>query len=133
VARVHGGTARRAVTFHPTRNSMTDISALKRDIIFQANLRGFEFVFHSTWGLFCPREIDDGTRLLLDVIDVGNGDTCLDLGCGYGPIGLTMARLSATGTTVMVDKDFVAVEYAKKNTELNQLKNCEILGIPNSC
>ena len=71
-----------------------DTSALKRDIVFPATLRGFEFTFASTWGLFCPREIDAGTRLLIENLDVRPGDTCLDLGCGYGAVGLTMARLS---------------------------------------
>ena len=45
----------------------------------------------STWGLFSPREVAAGTRLLLDCLEVGEADRCLDLGCGYGPIGLAMA------------------------------------------
>lgn len=102
------------------------LQRLKEDIVFRANLRGFDLIFHSTWGLFSPREIDAGTRLLLENIEVKEADVCLDLGCGYGAIGITMAKLASNGKVYMVDKDFVAVEYAKKNYRLNKLRNCEV-------
>lgn len=41
------------------------LDQLRRDIVFETQLVGRPFVFHSTWGLFSPREIDEGTRLLL--------------------------------------------------------------------
>ena len=46
--------------------------------------------------------------------------------CGYGPLGLTLARLAPDGTSVLIDKDFVAVEYSKKNAQINNIKNVEI-------
>jgi 16S rRNA G1207 methylase RsmC len=104
-----------------------DIKALKRDNVLEVRLRGSNFVFHTTWGLFSPREIDEGARLLIEHMEVNAGDACLDLGCGYGPIGLAMARLSGTGAVYLVDKDFVAVEYARRNAELNHISNCEAL------
>ena len=79
--------------------------------------------FHTTWGLFSPRAIDDGSRLLLDHLELAPGDTCLDLGCGYGVLGLCMAKLAPQGHTLMIDKDFVAVDYAEKNRLLNGIKN----------
>ena len=82
---------------------MPDLANLKQDIVFAENVRGHRLVFHSTWGLFSPRGIDDGTRALLDRMEVNEGDDCLDLECGYGPIGLTMARLSKTGTVYMAE------------------------------
>ena len=116
--------------YHPILERMAstmNLKKLKRDTVFNAQLRGFDFVFHTTWGLFCPTSIDKGTSLLIDQLDVDGGDTCLDLGCGYGPIGLAMARLSNSGKIYMVDKDFVAVEHAQKNVENNGLQNCEVL------
>ncbi len=104
-----------------------DLDALKRDIVFDANLRGIDYSFSSTWGLFSPRSIDPGTRLLINHLDVSAGDTCLDLGCGYGAIGLVMARLSGTGCVYLVDKDFVAVEHAINNAEGNGVQNCEAI------
>lgn len=98
----------------------------KRDIVFQKNLRGFNFTFHSTWGLFSPKEVDEGTELLINNVEVKPQDTSLDLGCGYGAIGLTIARLSPSGSVHLVDKDYVAVDFAKKNAIVNNISNCEV-------
>ena len=102
------------------------LDALRKDIVFSETLCGHKLTFHSTWGLFSPREIDEGTRLLLDRIEVEESDDCLDLGCGYGPIGLTLAKLANKGQTTLVDKDFVAIEYAQKNAQLNHIDNVDI-------
>ena len=106
---------------------MSDLEKLRQDIVFDETLRGFPLKFHSTWGVFSPREIDAGSRLLLEYVEVAADDHCLDLGCGYGPIGLTLARLAPQGHTTLVDKDFVAVEYSRKNAQLNGIANTEAL------
>lgn len=87
--------------------------------------RGLEF--YTTWGLFSPRAIDDGSRLLLDYLELETGDDCLDLGCGYGVLGLQMAKLAVDGHTLMVDKDFVAVDYAERNRRHNGIENASCL------
>lgn len=99
---------------------------LRKDISFEDNLMGHRLVFNTTWGLFSPKGIDNGTRLLLDYLDVKQDAQALDLGCGYGPIGLTIAKCAPQGFCTMVDKDFVAIEYAKKNAQLNQIGNVNI-------
>src|SRR6266404_1320700 len=99
------------------------ISQLKQDIVFTATLAGHTLVFHTTWGLFSPKAIDEGTDLLTHHLEIKPGAAVLDLGCGYGPLGLAAAKLAPSGTVDMVDKDFVAVDYANKNAELNQLSN----------
>jgi len=99
---------------------------LRDDIELRVELRGQSLRLHSTWGLFSPREIDSGTRLLLDYVEVAGDADCLDLGCGYGALGLTLARLAPNGRTLLVDKDFVAVEYARANAERNHIANAEV-------
>jgi 16S rRNA (guanine1207-N2)-methyltransferase len=106
--------------------SPTDVDVLRRGILFSEQLRGRTLTFHSTWGLFNPRHVDEGSRLLIDRIEVEPGDTCLDLGCGYGPIGLTLAGLCAPGEAHLVDKDFVAVEHARRNAQANHLDNVRV-------
>ncbi len=101
-----------------------DTESLKQDIVFDARLRGRAFVLHSTWGLFSPRRIDDGTAMLIEKMEINPADRVLDLGCGYGPIGLAAAASCPRGQVHMVDKDFVAVEYARGNAERNGLDNC---------
>jgi 16S rRNA (guanine1207-N2)-methyltransferase len=77
----------------------------------------------TTWGLFSPKSIDEGTELLARYIEVEPTDNCLDLGCGYGPLGLMLAKAAPQGITHLVDKDFVAVNYSAKNAEANSLSN----------
>ena len=99
---------------------------LRDDIVFSASLRNQSLVFHSTWGLFSPEKIDEGTRLLIDHVSVRESDTILDFGCGYGAIGIAMAKLAPSGIVHMVDNNFVAIEYTEKNIEGNGLKNCQV-------
>nr|WP_243755283.1 methyltransferase [Thiomicrorhabdus sp. 6S3-12] len=81
--------------------------------------------FATTWGIFSPREIDSGTDLLLRYLEIKEDEVALDIGCGYGPIGLAIAASAPQGEVHMVDKDFVAVEYANKNAELNHLSHAK--------
>ncbi|AHF02483.1 methyltransferase [Marichromatium purpuratum 984] len=99
------------------------LAGLRRDIVFTAEPGGVPLTFHTTWGLFSPREIDEGTRLLLQYVEVAPDADCLDIGCGYGPLGLSLAARAPQGQTLMVDKDFVAVDYANANAERNGLGN----------
>lgn len=99
------------------------IQSWRQDLRINTNLRDQPYVFCSTWGLFSPREIDAGTQLLIDRIDIQVTDNCLDLGCGYGPLGVVLAREAKEGKTLLLDKDFVAVDYSNKNLELNGCKN----------
>ena len=103
-----------------------DIRSLRKDIIFEAKLKGHNFVFHSTWGLFSPKEIDKGSLMLINQVDIKPTDFTLEMGCGYGPIGLVIAKMSPQGKVHMLDKDFVAVDFAKKNAQLNGIQNCDI-------
>lgn len=103
-----------------------DIRQLKEDIYFKADLRGHSMKFLTTWGLFSPKQIDNGSYMLIDLVPVRPTDKVLDLGCGYGPIGLALAKEAKKGSVHMVDKDFVAIKYAKNNARLNKLHNTDI-------
>ena len=103
--------------------STEKLNKLRQDIVFGTQLGDETFTFHTTWGIFSPREIDEGTRLLVDRLEIAPGADCLDLGCGYGPIGLFMARRAPQGQTLMVDKDFMAVEYSNANAKHNGITN----------
>ena len=98
-----------------------------REVEFRTELRGMPLTFSATWGLFSPKAIDAGTQLLIEHLDIQENDTCLDLGCGYGAIGITLAKCEQTATVYMADKDFVAVDYTRKNVQQNQLQNCHVL------
>ena len=104
---------------------MATIEQLKQDLHIQANLAGKDLKFATTWGIFSPREIDSGTELFLKYLDIKEDEVALDIGCGYGPIGLAIAANASKGQVHMVDKDFVAVDYSNKNAKLNNLANAQ--------
>lgn len=107
--------------------SKSELDKLRQDIVVQSNMRDIPLILHSTWGIFSPREIDEGTELLLKYIELKETDDCLDLGCGYGPIGLTLAKLAPQGHTTLVDRDFVAIQYTQDNIKRNNITNAEAL------
>lgn len=96
---------------------------IRQDLLISHN--GLEY--QTTWGLFSPRAIDEGSRMLLDYLEINSGDDCLDLGCGYGVLGLSMARAAPEGHSLLVDKDFVAVDYSEKNRLRNRIENASCL------
>ncbi|WMS86866.1 class I SAM-dependent methyltransferase [Pleionea litopenaei] len=100
---------------------------LRQPIQFDTQLRGFPFRFQSTWGVFSPREVDEGSRLMLDYIDIKEDADCFDLGCGYGVLGITLAKLAPKGQVIMADKDFVAVNFANQNVKLNGINNAKAI------
>ncbi len=101
-----------------------DLIKLKQNLIINTKLLGFNLRLQSTWGIFSPKDIDEGTRLLLNYIDINSTDICLDLGCGYGPIGLSIAKIA--NSVDMVDKDFIAIEFSQINAKNNNINNVNI-------
>lgn len=104
---------------------MNPIEKLKKDIQFETTLKEQLLKFNTTWGVFSPREIDAGTQLFLKHLEINEDEIALDIGCGYGPIGLCIASYAKNGEVHMVDKDFVAVDYANKNALQNNLSNAK--------
>ncbi|MBO0441425.1 class I SAM-dependent methyltransferase [Candidatus Enterococcus ikei] len=90
-------------------------------------LRGKEFQFLTDSGVFSRNTVDFGSRVLIDAFDweeLPEGKL-LDVGCGYGPIGLTIAALSGR-TVEMIDVNQRAVALAQENAKKNHVKNVDI-------
>ncbi len=104
---------------------MATIDELKKDLQIQTELMGASLIFATTWGVFSPREIDSGTELFLKYLAIEEDEVALDIGCGYGPLGLAIAANAPKGEVHMVDKDFVAVDYANKNAQKNGLSHAK--------
>jgi len=100
-----------------------DIPKLKKNLSLNCKLLDNNFDLETRWGVFSPKKIDDGTLMLLEYLDIKKNDICFDLGCGYGPIGLSMAKKASNGKSYLVDKDFIAIELSIKNAELNKINN----------
>jgi 16S rRNA (guanine1207-N2)-methyltransferase len=69
-------------------------------------------------GVFSPEHVDTGTRVLLDTVPPppAEGDL-LDLGCGWGPVALTLALSSPAATVWAVDVNERALELTRRNAE----------------
>lgn len=70
-------------------------------------------------GLFSPQRADAGTLAMLSAIAFEPQDKVLDLGCGYGLVGILAAHHVAPARVVMVDNDPVAVAVARRNADAN--------------
>ena len=90
---------------------------------------GHTLRFRVAQGLFSSHEVDRGTRLLLRSL-AGHGafQKVLDVGCGYGTIGLALKKVNGTGVVQMLDRDALAVDYSHQNAELNGLAGVETYG-----
>ncbi|WP_145041139.1 class I SAM-dependent methyltransferase [Paenibacillus sp. Y412MC10] len=93
----------------------------------KTELRGQSFSFISDAGVFSKGGVDYGSKVLIDAMDFGQDAQVLDVGCGYGPIGLSAARMAAQGHVTMIDINSRAVELAKENAKQNGITNVTIL------
>ncbi|AEM39546.1 methyltransferase small [Pyrolobus fumarii 1A] len=82
-------------------------------------LRGVTVEFRVSGDVFSADEIDEGTRLLVENARVPEEGTVLDLGCGYGVIGITLAKAYPRLRVYMVDVNPRAVELARVNAKHN--------------
>lgn len=87
-------------------------------------LRGIHLQLYTDTSVFSKKRIDPGTKLLIEALPLTTDlHHVLDLGCGYGPIGLTIAGLLPEATIYMSDVNERAVELAGKNAVLNGINN----------
>ncbi|MBM7663372.1 16S rRNA (guanine1207-N2)-methyltransferase [Bacillus mesophilus] len=94
---------------------------------FNYTLRGHSLRFTTDQGVFSKGDIDFGSRLLIDSIHLADVEgRILDVGCGYGPIGLTMAKEYPDRIVDMVDVNERALSLAEKNAQSNDITNVEI-------
>lgn len=90
-------------------------------------LRGNELTFTTDSGVFSKREVDFGSRLLIETFTEPAIDgAILDVGCGYGPIGLAVAKSFPTRRVEMIDINERAIELANKNKQLNHIHNAVV-------
>jgi 16S rRNA (guanine1207-N2)-methyltransferase len=86
--------------------------------------------FRTSQELFSSHDIDTGTRFLLrSIIESRYAPTkILDMGCGYGPLGLALKKIHPQSTIHMVDRDALAIEYSRQNAKINSLEDVEVYG-----
>jgi len=90
-------------------------------ILISDFIRGISVEFEVVPGLFSYKHIDEGTKLLLEYAEIPEEGTILDIGCGYGVIGIVIAKLNPKLEVYMTDINKDAVEITKRNILRNRL------------
>ena len=89
-----------------------------QDLEFRYELFGRQYLLQSDAGVFSKDGLDDGSRLLLETIAKTDlGLNILDLGCGVGPIGLTLAKFDPSRRVTLADVNLRALECCKANAK----------------
>ena len=111
------------------KKSVNEDVYYKKTLTFKAWKQSLQF--KTSQELFSSHDVDTGTRQLLRTIvesDLPVLKKVLDLGCGYGPLGLTLKALHPASEVHLVDKDALALEYSRQNAVLNKLEGVQIYG-----
>ncbi len=82
--------------------------------------RGHGLNFMTDAGVFSKGELDVGSRLLLDALPALSGDV-LDIGCGWGAIGIAVAKANKNAHVTMVDVNRRALDLCRANCERNRV------------
>ncbi|WP_274654060.1 class I SAM-dependent methyltransferase [Paenibacillus humicola] len=95
--------------------------------LHESQLRGIRLQFLTDAGVFSKSGVDYGSRVLVEALDLPDNARVLDVGCGYGPIGITAAKLVPNGHVTMIDVNERAIELAEENAKLNGVLNVTVL------
>ena len=93
--------------------------------LIRTTLRGKNFEFLTASGIFSKRQVDLGTRLLIEAMILPQEGIVLDLGCGYGPVGIAAATCGTQLKIIMTDVNLRAVNFARTNARKNSVNNVE--------
>jgi 16S rRNA (guanine1207-N2)-methyltransferase len=88
--------------------------------------RGRVLTFSVDAGVFAAHGLDPGTDLLIETFQLRPTDRVLDLGCGWGPVGVAAARAVPEGSVLMTDVNRRAVALARRNVRRNSIANAEV-------
>lgn len=86
--------------------------------------------FNSDLGVFSKDRVDFGTNVLLNALDeniLESTKEVLDVGCGYGVVGLSIAKRFPNTSVTMIDINDRCVDLTKENIKLNNIKNAKVL------
>jgi 16S rRNA (guanine1207-N2)-methyltransferase len=88
--------------------------------------RGELLTFVVDQGVFASHGLDPGTALLIENLVLARTDRVLDLGCGWGAVGVAAAKAARNGRVVMTEVNRRAARLAEKNVERNGVHNAEV-------
>ena len=94
--------------------------------MISTKIKDVDMVFETAPSIFSTNSIDQGTLAMLSVIDFLPSDKVLDLGCGYGVVGILAGKLIGEQNVIMCDVSEQAIESAAMNLRLNNVPEISI-------
>ena len=91
------------------------------------SINEIDLVFKTMDTMFSPQSIDKGTLAMISAAGISNKDKLLDLGCGYGVVGIYAAKTIGVSNVIMSDIDKKCIQISKKNAELNGVCGIKII------
>lgn len=88
--------------------------------------RGELLTFAVDTGIFPSHGVDPGTALLIENLTLLPTDRVLDLGCGWGAVGVAAGKSAPDGRVVLTDVNRRAARLARENLERNRVTNAEV-------
>jgi len=94
--------------------------------MIEITLKEWSLKFQTNDKVFSPASIDAGTLAMIDCIELNAGDKILDLGCGYGVVGILSAKIIPPENVYMCDISEDAISLSQTNSILNGVENVKI-------
>src|SRR5690554_463292 len=103
---------------------INDKNLKDNEAFFDVQIDGTSFRFYTNDGVFSKRDFDFGSYLLIkSALGLGTFSTVIDMGCGYGPIGIIYSKFNNDAKVYMYDVNLRALDLARKNMILNNVSN----------
>jgi len=97
----------------------------ERVSVIQSTLRGRLLQFKTSSGVFSKDKIDFGTKILVETVTVNPNEVLLDVGCGYGVIGISLSFFC--DSAVLIDINERACQLTRENIWLNKVSNAYVV------
>jgi len=101
-----------------TKTSEIELKKPKIETEFSAEVMDSRLEFKACKGLFSPHSLDNGSRLLIENVELKESEDILDLACGYGAVGLFLEKIFDCNVS-FTDDNALATHYTQRNIEKN--------------
>ena len=104
-----------------------DESVISEPATITYDFQGKHLIYTTDHGVFSRQRLDFGSRVLMDSIDIGNAKSMLDVGCGYGTMGIALKSVHEDLQVLMTDVNKRAISLAKENIKCNNLEGIDVI------
>jgi len=95
--------------------------------MISTTIKNISLKFNTSADIFSPGQIDKGTLAMLSIVEFDAADKVLDLGCGYGVVGIVAAKVIGVDNVVMSDNNAKAISLSQSNAKLNDVEGIKVI------